>query len=217
MGSPTTEKHRWYDETLHPVTLTHSFYLGKYEVTQAQWEQVHGGTPSHFTGAELPVEQISWDNCLRFCKALNDTGLAPAGWHFSLPTEAQWEYACRAGATAPYAGNGCLASMGWYAQNSGWHTHPVGQKLPNAWGLYDMHGNVFEWCLDGYDGYPSTAESDPEGPSTRVTPYRIVRGGGWGADARACRSAHRENVYHNSSLNAYIGMRVALVPDTPEP
>ncbi|MCG3174264.1 MAG: Serine/threonine-protein kinase pkn1 [Myxococcota bacterium] len=185
MGSPSTEEGREDDETQHLVTLTKGFWLGKHQVTQAQWRAVMGGDPSHFLGDTVPVESVSWDDCQRFVARMNQ--IIPGGG-FRLPTEAEWEYACRAGTAGAYAGAGDLDEMGWYGDNSGRETHPVGQKQPNAWGLYDMHGNVWEWCEDSYSKYPSGPVIDPLNKSGS---NRLGRGGGWNDYARSCRSAFR--------------------------
>jgi formylglycine-generating enzyme required for sulfatase activity len=163
------------------VTLTKGFWIGKTEVTQAQWKSVMGNNPSDFTGDDnLPVDQVSWNDCQELCDKLG----------LQLPTEAQWEYACRAGSTGPYAGSGNLDEMGWYERNSGGKTHPVGTKQPNAWGLYDMHGNMLEWCEDWYSNrYSSGAVKDPRGPSSGK--HRVVRGGGCRYDAAGCTSSSR--------------------------
>jgi len=172
------------DERAHQVTLTKPFYLGKYEVTQEQWQQVMGGNPSVFKGAKNPVENVSWDDCQEFMGKLRKK---VPGEAFRLPTEAEWEYACRAGTTGEYAGD--LDAMAWYDSNSGGKTHPVGGKKPNAWGLYDMHGNVWEWCADGYGDYPNGAATDPNGPNTGS--IRVLRGGSWFHVGALCRSALR--------------------------
>ncbi len=181
MGSPE-------DETQHRVTLTKGYWLGKYEVTQAQWEAVmgRGNIPSKFKGPDLPVESVSWDDCKGFVQKLN-AKLGSEGGGFRLPTEAEWEYACRAGTTGGYAG--VLGDLGWYDGNSGSTPHPVGEKRANAWGIYDMHGNVWEWCEDWRGDYPSGSVTDPTGPSTGSN--RVCRGGSWCCVATYCRSARR--------------------------
>ena len=178
----------------HQVTLTKGFWMAKTEVTQAQWKSVMGNNPSDHKGDNLPVENVSWDDCQKFCKK---TGL-------QLPTEAQWEYACRAGSTGKYAGTGNLDDMGWYDDNSGGQTHPVGTKQPNAWGLYDMHGNVWEWCADWHGTYPSGAVTDPKGASSGS--LRVMRGGCWSYGAAGCRSAYRLGSNPSGTGN-YLGFR----------
>ena len=200
MGSPESEMGRKDNETQHRVTLTKGFWMAKTPVTQAQWGSVMGNNPAKFKGQDRPVECVSWGDCIEFCRK--------AGQGLQLPTEAQWEYACRAGTTGAYGGTGRLADMGWYYVNSGLKTHPVGQKQPNAWGLYDMHGNVWEWCADCYGDYPNGPVTAPQGAS--FGSYRLLRGGGWDGDAGGCRSAYR---YHfNPSLAYdYLGFRPARI------
>ena len=195
------------DEPPHEVTLTKPFWLGRTQVTQAQWEAVMGNNPSRFKGKDLPVEQVSWDDAFEFSKKLNAKGLLPAWWRWALPSEAQWEYACRAGTPWDYAGS--LDEMAWHASNSGGVTHPVATKKPNAWGLHNMHSNVSEWCADWYWDYPKDAVSDPTGPDTGS--YRVFRGGSWGGSGTYCRSADRFRRPPNSRDNL-VGFRVAAVP-----
>jgi formylglycine-generating enzyme required for sulfatase activity/tRNA A-37 threonylcarbamoyl transferase component Bud32 len=174
------------EKPLHKVKISKAFEIGKYEVTQAQWKAVMGANPSNFKGENLPVEQVSWNDTQEFIKKLNARN---DGYIYRLPTEAEWEYACRAGTTGDYAGN--LDEMGWYTASSGDKTHPVGEKKANAWGLYDMHGNVWEWCSDWYDGgyYGKSSEVDPKGSESGSA--RVERGGGWYGYAAYCRSAYR--------------------------
>ncbi|MDO4570341.1 MAG: SUMF1/EgtB/PvdO family nonheme iron enzyme, partial [Planctomycetia bacterium] len=173
------------------------------QVTQRMWESVMGNNPSWFKGANLPVESVSWHDCVKFCEQISKL----SGLKIQLPTEAQWEYACRAGTTGTYAGN--LDSMAWYWDNSGRQTHEVGTKQPNAWGLYDMHGNVWEWCSDWYGGYVESPTSDPKGPDSGS---RRVRRGGSGADyAECCRSARRSCSAPTRSGDA-VGFRLLFVP-----
>jgi len=174
------------EQPVHRVRISRPFYMGIHEVTQRQWEAVMGSNPSHFKGADRPVEQVSWVDVQTFIGKLNDREGRNV---YRLPTEAEWEYACRAGTTGAYAGD--LASMGWYADNSDNRTHPVGRKRANAWGLYDMHGNVWEWVGDWYAGnyYKNSPRADPIGPSSGS--YRVLRGGGWNLNAALCRSADR--------------------------
>lgn len=186
MGS----NHNDYDESpAHRVTLTQPYYIGKYEVTQEQWEKIIGENPSHFKSATLPVENVSWEDSQRFVAALQKK----TGRRFALPTEAQWEYACRAGTTTSYSfgdDESQLENYAWFASNSELKTHPVGQKKPNPWGLYDVHGNVFEWCADWYmESYPKEDVVDPVGPATGDR--RTIRGGAWLYVSDNLRSADR--------------------------
>ena len=223
MGSPSDEQDRDSDEGPQTtVTITKPFWLGKTEVTQSQWKAVMGNTPSRRNGDDLPVESVSWNDAVAFCEKLNEMKRAtlPAGYHYTLPTEAQWEYACRAGTTTRFyygddPGYSQLGQYAWYAGNSSRKTHPVGEKLPNSWGLHDMHGNVWEWCLDRMGDYPGGSASDPQGPQSGVS--RVNRGGSWGSDARYCRSANRGWRGPGNS-NGFHGFRVALssVPTLPE-
>ena len=198
MGSPETEAGRYADETLHRVTLTRGFYMGKMEVTQEQWVQVTGMNPAKGKGADLPVENVSWNDCQAF--------FWKAGNGLRLPTEAEWEYACRAGTTGAFAGD--LAQMAWSADNSANVTHPVGRLLPNAWGLYDMHGNVAEWCADLIGPYPKGAVTDPPGPPAGS--LRVDRGGGGLNGDGNCRSAYRSD-HDPSYSNGFLGFRVVFM------
>lgn len=212
MGSPESEHGRGDDETQHEVTITKGFWLGITEVTQGQWKEVMGSNPSEFKGRNRPVEQVSWDDCQAFLIKLCEKEGVPPGT-YRLPTEAQWEYACRAGTTGSYAGN--LEEMAWYDKNPAFRrmdlhdlwkadwskgfppffldrqsTSLVGRKKANAWGLYDMHGNVWEWCGDyWFAGYPVGTAVDPIGPDSGSD--RVIRGGGWYDCAGFCRSAER--------------------------
>ncbi len=185
MGSSRDDELRQPDEKPHPVTLTTPFYLSATELTQAQWQAVMGHNRSAHQGDNLPAEKMSWKEAVRFCEKLSEI----EGVIYRLPTEVEWEYACRAGSSGPFAGD--LNTMGWYAMNSGGETHPVAQKQPNAWGLYDMHGNVSEWCLDFYQpDYPDAA-TDPVGPdSGRV---KVIRGGSFATFLPGCRCAARQS------------------------
>ena len=190
MGSPDSDPDADDNEKpAHQVTLSQDFYLGKYPVTQAQWEAMMGANPSEFKGAARPVETVSWDDVQAFMQKLNERGGAD---HYRLPTEAQWEYACRAGSSTRYHFGDDAAQLGdyaWYHDNSGGQTHPVGQKQPNAWGLYDMHGNVWEWVQDWYGDYTVAPVTDPIGPTSGAV--RVIRGGSWGDAALYARSAVR--------------------------
>ncbi|HWA86805.1 MAG TPA: formylglycine-generating enzyme family protein, partial [Opitutus sp.] len=199
------------------VTLTHGYWIGRTELTQAQWRELMDNisVPSLFKGSDRPVERVSWVLATEFCRKLDErehaAGRVPAGYEYTLPTEAQWEYACRAGTTGSFAGD--IDEMGWTVANSGGQTHPVAQKRPNAWGLYDMHGNVGEWCVDGLHGYPGGAvndlRGDYSGPSAGT--FRIVRGGSWGANLGECRSGFRSWAALGANY-ASVGFRVALAP-----
>ncbi|MCZ6794585.1 MAG: SUMF1/EgtB/PvdO family nonheme iron enzyme [Planctomycetota bacterium] len=194
MGSPRGEDGRHDHETRHEVRLTQGFWLGKYEVTQRQYESLMGENPSHFenAGKDAPVETVSWNEAMEFFRRLTErerkAGRLPADEEYTLPSEAQWEYACRAGTEgARYRER--LRAIAWYEDNSGSTTHPVGQKTANAFGLHDMLGNVYEWCFDVYAGYPKGSVVDPE--QTAAGGIRVYRGGGWRADAEGCRAAIR--------------------------
>jgi formylglycine-generating enzyme required for sulfatase activity len=195
------------------VTISKSFYLGKYEVTQEQWYTVMGNNPAKFLGRKNPVENVSWYDAQEFVRRLN----AKEGHNrYRLPTEAEWEYAARAGTTGAYSfgdDEGSLGRYAWYEGNSGKKTHPVGQKQPNAWGLYDMHGNVEEWVQDWYGNYSSSSVTDPKGPSSGSD--RVVRGGGWYNSAQLCRAAFRygDSPDNRGSLGGSRGFRLALSPE----
>ncbi len=213
MGSPNDEEGR--DDGIGPrstVTITKPFWLGKTEVTQSQWKAVMGNNPSRFKGDDLPVEQVSWNDAVAFCEKLNEVArdTLPDGYHYTLPTEAQWEYACRAGTTTRfYYGDddNQLGNYAWYHDNKSLKTQPVGEKLPNGWGLYDIHGNVWEWCLDRYGDYTGGSVSDPQGPQSG--PDRVNRGGSWRDIARYCRSVFRYG-YRPDRTSSRLGFRVAL-------
>jgi len=199
MGSPTSEFERSSDEIQHEVTLTKSFYLQTTEVTQGQWFAIMGSNPSYHNdcGDDCPVETVSWNDCQLFINELNQR---EGTTKYRLPTEAEWEFACRAGTTTPFNTGNCLSTneanywgdIPYTGCPSGaypFKTVPVKSFSPNAWGLYDMHGNVLEWCSDWYGDYPSSAVADPEGPSSDT--FRVLRGGCWYYKAGLCRSAHR--------------------------
>ncbi len=207
MGSPAGEADRSDDEDQVQVRITQGYWLAKTECTQAQWRAVMGSEPSHFKGDDMPLEKVSWGEAQDFMAKLNGKKVLPVGWKWSLPTEAQWEYACRAGTTTPYAGE--LERMAWYSDNSGSKTHPVGTKAANAWGLYDMHGNVYEWCSDWYDA-KLPGGTDPTGASSGSD--RVGRGGSWVNGGQGCRSAFRGRSgpgFHNYGI---FGFRAASVP-----
>ena len=173
----------------HRVRITRGFQIGKYEVTQEQWQAVMWSNPSYFKGATLPEENVTWYDVQEFLRRLNARN---DGFRYRPPTEAEWEYAARAGTTDKYGGGGPLEDVAWYGDNSGGTTHPVGQKRPNAWGLYDMLGNVAEWCQDWYDGsrYSSSPVEDPAGPFWSI--FKILRGGSWAGVARRERVSARD-------------------------
>ena len=211
MGSPANEKDRETDETQHSVTVS-SFYMGKHEVTQAEWVKIMGSNPSNFKNCDqCPVEQVSWNDVQEYIKKLN----AQTGKKYRLPTEAEWEYAARGGQHAAragessfvYAGSNNLDEVAWYTDNSGAKTHPVGGKKANQLGLYDMSGNVWEWCADWYAAYPTAAQTDPQGPATGV--HRLFRGGGWVSAPLNCRAADRGG-YEPTRRGYYLGFRLVL-------
>ena len=193
------------EKPAHQVTLS-SFSIGKYEVTQEEWQAVMGDNPSNFKGAKRPVETVSWNKCQEFIRKLN----AMTGKRFRLPTEAEWEYAARGGNRCigyKYSGSDNLDRVAWYDSNSGNTTHDVGQKSPNEIGLFDMSGNVREWCADWYGSYKSNSQSNPGGPSSGSN--RVYRGGSWLNNARRCRVSRRDfNTPGNSDY--LLGLRLAL-------
>jgi formylglycine-generating enzyme required for sulfatase activity len=209
MGSPGTESNRSGNETQHGVSITKPFYLGVTEVTQEQYQKVMGTNPSQFKGPKNPVEKVSWADAVEFCRKLSAMPAEKTAGHvYRLPTEAEWEYACRAGTTTKYSfGDDVsrLGDYGWFGDNSDSKTHPVGEKKPNAWGLYDMHGNVWEWCQNRYGAYPSGSATDPT--SATSGSFRVDRGGGWINDARNCRSASRGRLSPGYRRNV-LGFRV---------
>jgi formylglycine-generating enzyme required for sulfatase activity len=208
MGSPPDEEGRYSDEgPVHHVTIENPFYIDKYEVTQEQWRAIMGDNPSWFTGDDnLPVEQVSWDDVQDFISKLNDK---EGTTKYRLPSEAEWEYACRAGTRTRYSFGDDESELGdyaWYFSNSDWQTHPVGQKKPNPWGLYDMHGNVWEWVQDcvnvSYDGAPADGSAWVVA-CTYDGAYRVVRGGCCISSAGSCRSADR---YHGDQGYRYTNL-----------
>jgi len=229
MGSPNEEERAENDEEQHQVTISKDYYLGVTEVTQGQYEKVMGTNPSIFQkrvirksdSSMYPVESVSWEDAVEFCKNLSELPEEKkAGRVYRLPTEAEWEYACRAGSKTAYSFGADSRSLGdyaWFGGNSGQQTHPVGEKKANAWGLYDMHGNVLEWCSDWYGEYPKGTVSDPSGPNEGSD--RVVRGGGWIIGAAFCRSVVRYGI--DPSFRFGYGFRVALsssgIPQSPEP
>jgi formylglycine-generating enzyme required for sulfatase activity len=227
MGSPDDNQNAGDDEKQqHRVRITRPFYLGVHEVTQGQYREVTGANPSDFQGSDdLPVEHVSWDEAIAFCNKLSEhEGLKPyyrvgggaplGGDGYRLPTEAEWEYACRAGSTTRFSFGDDEARLGeyaWFVGNSDSKTHPVGQKRPNAFGLYDMHGNVWEWCWDGYEAksYAGSPGADPLGPSQAAA--RVIRGGGWIIEPRLARSTYRYG-FSPEYRKFDLGFRVARSP-----
>ncbi len=206
MGSPESEEERRDTETQGEVRITKGFWMAQTECSQAQWQTVMETNPSFSKGATLPMEKVSWIAVESFIVKLNQTTTLPAGWKFALPTEAQWEYACRAGSNTAFAFGDTLSKE--QANHTGAQTKPVGSYPPNAWGIHDMHGNVWEWCRDWF-GKDRAAGADPEGAPQGQT--RALRGGGWFNLPASCRSANRAKnppVYGDSNL----GFRLALVP-----
>ena len=235
MGSPTNEPARTAEEGPQtPVTISRGFCMSKHEVTQGEYVAVKGSNPSYFTGdPNRPVEQVSWNDAVAYCAALTvrerNAGRLPAGYVYRLPTEAEWEFACRAGTTAAFHYGEALSSG--RANFDGHYEYPpcegstnycynvngtylgrttaVGSYAPNAWGLSDLHGNVWEWCQDWSGPYPGASVSDPQGPVEGS--FRVIRGGGWNQDAGYCRSASRDGGFPTRRSNM-IGFRVVLAP-----
>jgi formylglycine-generating enzyme required for sulfatase activity len=215
MGSPSDELGRGSDETQYTVTISEPYYMQTTEVTQGQWEAVMGNNPSGFgsCGLNCPLENVSWNDCQTFIATLNAMGEGS----YTLPTEAQWEYAARAGSNKAFA-NGIITNtltadpnlnlMGWYSGNSNSETHGIAQKLANAWGLYDVHGNVWEWCKDWYDTYPTTSVTDPQGAVSGS--YHVARGGSWYNKAQWVRLAERDTL--NSGTYGSVGLRLLKLP-----
>ena len=176
------------EKPVHQVTLTNDYYMGKYEVTQVLWQTVMGSNPSHFEGNNLPVEQVSWEDCQEFISELNNM----TGRKFRLPTEAEWEYAARGGKKSrgyQYSGSNNLSDVAWYDENCGKKTHPVGTKRPNELGIYDMSGNVWEWCQDWYSSYSSSDQANPIGVVNGAD--RVYRGGSWCDEEGGCSVSRR--------------------------
>ncbi len=225
MGSPLSEANRVFNEDQYTVTLSHGFWMGKYEVTQGEYLAVMGDNPSPWTGdLQRPVDSVSWDDATNYCGKLTqlerNAGKLPSGYVYRLPTEAEWEYACRAGtATATAYGNSLSSTQANFNGNSPYGgaaqgpylgtTTKVGSYAPNAWGLYDMHGNVSEWCWDCYGTYPSGSVTDPRGPNTGLS--HMIRGGSWGSVGQDCRSANRNS--SSPDFRHYdLGFRSVLAP-----
>ena len=193
------------EKPTHSVTLS-SYYICKYEVTQALWRAVMSNNPSNFKGDNLPVEWVSWNDCQTFINRLNSY----TGRNFRLPTEAEWEFAARGGNYSrhyKYSGSNYISDVAWHDGNSGNRTHPVGTKQTNELGLYDMSGNVWEWCSDWYGSYSSYSQNDPTGPNSGSD--RVIRGGCWSFPARGCRSSIRFHITPGGH-SYYIGLRLVL-------
>ena len=210
MGSPEGEEGRFVDEVQHTVTLTRGFWLSDHEVTQGEYEAVMGSNPSLFKGdPNRPVEQVSWDDAVMYCRRLTEreraAGRITAQEAYRLPTEAEWQYAARAGTTGARPGD--LEQIAWWTGSLGNQTNPVKQKAANAWGLYDMMGNVWEWCADWYGEYPRGTVTDPAGPTTGSV--RVDLGGSWRSDARCIRSANRGR-FEPGGRTGSLGLRPAL-------
>jgi len=219
MGSPEDEKDRRENENQVQVLISHGLWLASTPVTQGQWQALMGNNPSHFTGSmDLPVEQVSWNDVWDFCAKLNAVENLPNSYHYALPTEAQWKYACRAGTTTPFhfgsTLNGKIANCSGddtYGTETDWpylgQTSIVGSYSPNSWGLHDMHGNVWEWCAD-WNGDRLPGGIDPSGPTTGA--YRRTRGGAWSDSAALCSSAYRNGDYPDNRRH-FVGFRPAIV------
>jgi formylglycine-generating enzyme required for sulfatase activity len=219
MGSLFREEGYRLAEQRHEVTLTRDYYLGAFEVTQAQYLKLMGNNPSYFQGdlvdnvdsSNHPVDRVSWEDAVEFCKRLSELPEErAAGRVYRLPTEAEWEYACRAGSNAPFSFGGLelYDDYGWFSSNCKGKSQPVGKKAPNTWGLYDIHGNVMEWCSDWAGDYPEGAVSDPTGPKEGDS--RMIRGGAWLTPAMLGRSGNRAFHFPPDTRSDYVGFRVAL-------
>ncbi len=207
MGSPIWEDGRDDDETQHEVTLTRGFWISDHETTQAEYESVMGNNPSTFKGSQLPVEMVSWRNAVAYCEQLTAqeraAGRITSDEAYRLPTESEWEYACRAGSTGAYCGD--LEAIAWFFPFSSFTTADVKSLKPNNWGLYDMSGNVAEWCEDWYGAYPSGPVTDPTGPSSGQ--YRVFRGGSWNDGESNLRSADRDGGLPDKHDSYSLGLR----------
>ena len=226
MGSPANEKNRGGDEGPQTqVWISRGFWMNQYEVTQGEYREIMGANPSSFTGNDrLPVENVTWtqavDYCAKFTTREQNAGRLPTGSVYRLPTEAEWEYACRAGTTTRFGFGddsendlfNLLRAFAWFDLNAGGKTHLVGEKAPNRWGLFDMHGNVWEWCGDWHGEYQGGSVSDPKGASSGS--FRVIRGGGWSDTGGNSRSAKRNN-NSPSNQNNNLGFRALLAPAQP--
>ena len=208
MGCTSEQSDCFNDESpYHRVTISQDYYIGKFEVTQELYESVMGVNPSKWKAFDRPVENVSWNDAMEFCSELSRL----TGRRFTLPTEAEWEYAARGGkksTSAKYSGSSSIATVAWYNGNSGSQTHPVGRLRANELGIYDMSGNVWEWCLDWYGNYSSATQTDPKGATAGS--YRVLRGGSWGYYAEDCRVAYRSNNTPDNRYDNGHGFRVVL-------
>ena len=207
MGATEEQEHDCEDDEkpAHEVLLS-SYYIGKYQVTQRLWREVMGNNPSFFMNDNNPVENVSWNDIQKFLAKLN----AKTGKNYRLPTEAEWEYAARGGNQSKgykYSGSNNIDEVAWYSGNASSTTHPVGQKSPNKLGIYDMSGNVWEWCSDWYGRYDSSAQTNPQGSYSGGR--RVARGGSCFSGAQICRVSYRNRDYPDSS-NSYLGFRLAM-------
>jgi formylglycine-generating enzyme required for sulfatase activity len=216
MGSPRSEDgHQVFEENMHQVIISRGFWIGNYEVTQAQFEKIMGENPSFWKDPAMPVNKVTWHDAMEFCGILSEQeqeyGRLPKDWRFILPTEAQWEYACRADSTTVYHfGNDRekLPQYAWYSENSQNRTKPVGLKKKSEWGLYDLHGNVGEWCFDWYGKkYPPEGSVDPI--TQKASDFKVFRGGTYADPPERCRAAYR-NRNTPETQNPWIGFRVIL-------
>lgn len=190
----------------HRVTISSDYYIGKFEVTQELYQAVMGTNPSNWKAYDRPVENVSWNDAMEFCAELSRM----TGRRFTLPTEAEWEYAARGGkksTNAKYSGSSSVANVAWYDGNSGSQTHPVGKLRPNELGIYDMSGNVYEWCLDWYGNYSSASQTDPMGPGSGLG--RVNRSCSWGDSAKGCRVSYRRGTFPDGRGDI-LGFRVVL-------
>ena len=207
MGATSEMKNPYSDEKpVHQVILSNDYYMGKYEVTQALWQTVMGSNPSYFKGDNLPIEQVSWNDCQEFISKLNGI----TGRKFRLPTEAEWEYAARGGKQSngyQYSGSSNISDVAWYEDNSGSTTHPVGTKQANELGIFDMSGNVYEWCQDWYGSYVGSPQTNPTGANSGS--YRVFRGGSWRYELDFCRLSCRYS-HTPSTRGSSLGFRLAL-------
>ena len=202
------------EKPVHHVTISKGYWLGKYEVTQSEYQTITGDNPSNFKGGNKPVDSVNWNDAVSFCKKLTEreraAGRLPAGYEYRLPTEAEWEFAARGGTASrgyEYSGSDNLDSAAWYQTNTGGETHAVGIKSANELGIYDMSGNVCEWCGDLYKNYSDSSLADPMGATEGTD--RVYRGGSWYNGSRGCRVANRNSNSPNNISN-YVGFRVAL-------